>query len=211
MDLTAAVNKKSVKDKMVQGNSAQQLNPIESRKDVIMTKSNISRILFVACLLHLSCASSFESMEFNSIDSRSSPFYKNIIGSMDYYAVSYDGKPPVIQQNRECFFEFLDNGWFLQWKSQGNKLTECSRGLWAIADSALILKYMQMSIPVTIAKDTVHFTAKEHSVQWPLWKVTNDSLVTRQKSGFTSSFPKRPPHDPDISKPCKRSFLLGEE
>jgi hypothetical protein len=176
-----------------------------------MVKTVFSRTLVAACLLHLSCASSFESMDFNSIDSRSSPFHKNIIGSIDYYGVSYDGKPPVSQQNRDCFIEFLDNGWFLQWKSQGNKLTECKRGLWAIEDSTLIFKYMETAVPVTLSKDTVHFMAKEYSVTWPLWKVTGDSLVTRQKSGFTSSFPKRLPHDPDISKPCKRKFNFGEE
>ena len=181
------------------------------RKDLSMVKTVFGRILCAACLLNLSCASSFESTDFNSIDSRSSPFYKNIIGSADYYAVSYDGKPPMEQPNRECFFEFLDNGWFLQWKSQGNVLTECKRGLWAIEDSTLILKYMETSVPVTITKDTVHFIPKEYSVTWPLWKITGDSLVTRQKSGFTSSFPRRPPHNPDISKPCKRKFVLGEE
>jgi hypothetical protein len=176
-----------------------------------MFKFAVGAMLFSIYIMQLSCASSFESMDFNSIDSRSSPFYKNIIGNVDYYAVSYDGKPPVNQQNRECYLEFLDNGWFVQWKSQGNKLAECSRGLWAIADSTLILKYMELSVPVTLSKDTVHFIAKENVVKWPLWKVTADSLVTRQKSGFTSSFPKRPPHDPDFSKPCKRKFILGDE
>jgi hypothetical protein len=176
-----------------------------------MIKIDMIHILVAACLMQLSCASSFESIEFNSVDSRSSPFYKNITGSIDYFAVSYDGKPPINQQNRECFIEFLDNGWFLQWKSQGNKLTECKRGLWTVADSTLIFKYMETAVPVTLSKDTVHFTAREYSVTWPLWKVTGDSLVTRQKSGFTSSFPKRLPHDPDISKSCKRTFHFGEE
>jgi hypothetical protein len=176
-----------------------------------MVKIDVGRIVVAACLMQLSCASSYKTMDFNSIDSRSSPFYKNIIGAVDYFAVSYDGKPPTIQPNRECFFEFLDNGWFLQWKSQGKKLTECKRGLWAVEDSTLIFKYMQTSVPITLTKDTVHFIAREYSVTWPLWKVTADSLVTRQKSGFTSSFPKRSPPDPDISKPCKRNFFAGDE
>jgi hypothetical protein len=70
---------------------------------------------------------------------------------------------------------------------------------------------METAVPVTLSKDTVHFSVREYSVTWPLWKVTGDSLVTRQKSGFTSSFPKRLPHDPDISKTCKRKFNFGEE
>jgi hypothetical protein len=171
-----------------------------------MIKIVIGLMLFVVYCLQFSCAPTFVSEGFDSIDSRSSPFYKNVIGSIDYYGVSYDGKPPVVLQNKECFFEILDNGRFLHWKSEWNKLTECKRGFWVLADSTLIFKYMETSDPATISRDTVQFSAKEYSVQWPLWKITGDSLVTRQKSGFTSFFPKRSPHNPDISMPCKKNF-----
>lgn len=172
------------------------------------------RIILMFCsVLFITCVSPYKSINLRTIESHKSPFYKNIISSINFYAVSFDGKAPLNQLNpemfgngKEGFIELLENGWFLNWKSTGGKLTECRRGLWAIDDSILVFKYLEISTKSTLMNDTVSFVSKKYFAEWPLYEVTTENIITKSKYDLIGSYPKELPKHPNISEPCKAVF-----